>query len=55
MSNHGLILLFFSKRETYISLLDFPTVVLEEVCASPGEYISNVNKTISQFLKCYFV
>ena len=44
-----------SKRETYMSLLDPPTFVLEEVGATPGEYISDVNKTVSQVVKRYFV
>ena len=44
-----------SKRELYMSLLDSPTFVLEEVGATPGEYVSNVNETVSQVVKGYFV
>ena len=34
-----------------MNLLDSPTVVLEEVGATPGEYMSNVNKSVSQDAK----
>ena len=38
-----------------MSLLDSSTVVLEEVGATPREYISNVNKSVSQVAKRYYV
>ena len=37
-----------SNRETYMNLLDSPTVVLEEVGATPGDSISNVNKSVAK-------
>ena len=44
-----------SKRETYMSFLDFPMVLLEEIGATPGEYISDANKTVSQVVKRYLI
>ena len=38
-----------------MSLLDFPMVLLEEIGATPGEYISDANKTVSQVVKRYLI
>ena len=46
---------YMNLKEKHMSLLDSPTVVLEEVGATPAEYISNVNKNVSQVVKRYYV